>query len=138
MRCHSPIPEEKLFQYSGPDWMLLLLSHCSPEQRDLVKLTLWQAWRVHNNLTHDSGAFDVQSSIHSLLSITNAFKIANFGNIEAGNKGKQKMWEPGRKANDGAGNTAVKEKWVPPTNGWMKINVDGSFDEHETIRDKYD
>lgn len=34
MREHWPIPDEALFEYSGPDWLLLLLDRCTKEQGD--------------------------------------------------------------------------------------------------------
>lgn len=40
MRKHLDVPEERLFSYTGPDWLLLLLDACTKEQRVATKLLL--------------------------------------------------------------------------------------------------
>lgn len=47
MRTHWRLPDESFFEYTGPDWLLVLLDRCLPEQRDLIKLIFWRAWTVH-------------------------------------------------------------------------------------------
>ncbi|OEL37173.1 hypothetical protein BAE44_0001812, partial [Dichanthelium oligosanthes] len=66
MRMFWSQPEEQLFKFTGPDWLLLLLDQCSPEQRDLTKLVLWRAWTIHNNITHQSGSTQLDDSVHFL------------------------------------------------------------------------
>jgi len=42
MREHWQLPDEKQFEFIGPDWLLLLLEQCLDSERDLTKLLLWK------------------------------------------------------------------------------------------------
>ncbi|KAF8740822.1 hypothetical protein HU200_013702 [Digitaria exilis] len=102
MREHWHLPEERLFEYTGPVWLLLLLDICSEEQRDLVKLLLWKAWAVHNNITHQSGPLSILESVHSLLALQAPLSLSRFGDGQVSG-------------------------WKPPPQGYYKVNVDGSY-----------
>jgi hypothetical protein len=69
MRVHWTLPEEDWFKYTWPDWLLILLDRCTPNQRDLLKLVLWRAWMVHNNITHQSDSSLVSDSVYFLLNL---------------------------------------------------------------------
>ncbi|KAF8697530.1 hypothetical protein HU200_035862 [Digitaria exilis] len=102
MRQHWPLPDKSKFAYTGRDWLQLLLE-CSPApQRDLIKLVLWRAWTMHNNITHQSGPTGILDSVHFLLSMQSTLSEVHQGDTEG---------------------TA----WTPPEEVWTKLNVDGSF-----------
>ncbi|GJN13531.1 hypothetical protein PR202_gb00245 [Eleusine coracana subsp. coracana] len=89
---------------------------------------LWQAWKAHNDLTHQDGPFDVRSSVLALQCLRSTLILSRQQGVEASEKGKSKIWDPG----NGAG-TRVREqaeekpRWIPPTSGWVKVDVDGSY-----------
>jgi hypothetical protein len=43
MREHWMLPEENMFSYSGPEWLLHLLGTVRPEERNNALLVLWRA-----------------------------------------------------------------------------------------------
>ncbi|KAF8751029.1 hypothetical protein HU200_012261 [Digitaria exilis] len=69
MRKHWRLLEERLFSYTVPDWLQLLLDACSAKQVALTKLLLWRAWTVWNNITHQSGPSGIQESVYFLLAM---------------------------------------------------------------------
>lgn len=79
MREHWLLPDEEQFSYSGPDWFLLLLDRCTIAQRDLVKLVLWKAWTIHNNIIHQSGHTGILERVHALLSMKSSLELINEG-----------------------------------------------------------
>jgi hypothetical protein len=89
MRAHWSLPEESLFRYTGPDWLLLLLAWCSSEQGDLTKLVQWRARTVHNNIMHQSGPSQVDESVSLLLSMRTSIEQSRqqYGNSSL--KGKE-------------------------------------------------
>lgn len=129
MRGHWPLPDEEQFTYSGPDWLLLLLDRCSLDQRDMVKLVLWRAWTSHNNIVHQSGSFHIESSVHQLLNIreiTMDIK-AQVSHQTESRKGKE-VHADSNAMNEASKLTEISQRsWVPPREGWIKVNVDGSF-----------
>ncbi|RCV30978.1 hypothetical protein SETIT_6G139500v2 [Setaria italica] len=102
MRQHWSLPDEKMFEYTGPDWLLLLLDRCSPEQRDLTRLVLWRSWTVHNNITHQSEHLQVEEWMYILLN----------------------LWELMTQSRQHTSDNGVGQR---PQTQQTKINVDGSF-----------
>ena len=44
------IPDEDLFKFSGPDWLLILMEHLSLQQREQILFLFWRAWHMRNDL----------------------------------------------------------------------------------------
>jgi hypothetical protein len=122
MRVHWPLPEEGWFQFTGPDWLLLLLDRCTPEQKEVTKLVLWRAWTVHNKITHDPGPPVLSDSIFFLLDLRDSCFQVKLKEAAGPQKGKQ----PCSLSDNRAGATH-QQTWEPPPAKWIKINVDGSF-----------
>jgi hypothetical protein len=124
MRAHWALLEEEWFRFTGPDWLLLLLDRCPTEQQDHVKLILWRAWTVHNNITHQSGSSLISDSVFFLLNYSESCEQAKKKEAVVSSKGK----EPCSRSENRA--SADVQRWKPPPVGWSKINFDGSFVEH--------
>ncbi|KAF8667903.1 hypothetical protein HU200_052531 [Digitaria exilis] len=129
MRQHWPLPDEVQLKYTGPDWLQLLLDSCSLLQQDLIKLVLWRAWTVHNNLTHQSGPTGILDSVQFLLSLQSALTEIQQRSANGSDKGKGHCSLSGNggvlKKGKGVPNSAPR--WEAPPEGWIKVNVDGSF-----------
>ncbi|WVZ60335.1 hypothetical protein U9M48_010378 [Paspalum notatum var. saurae] len=114
MRKHWLLPEEERWWYSGPDWLLILLDNCNKDQRDKVKLLLWQTWTQHNDIVHGA---------------KNETELT----VVAMRKGKEIIGSGGRHRTGLGGREQAdpREEWRPrwqrPAAGWIKVNVDGSF-----------
>ena len=50
MRAHWVLPVEEDLIQTGPDWLLVLLNHYSPEVIDNFLMILWRAWSVRNSI----------------------------------------------------------------------------------------
>jgi hypothetical protein len=55
MRNTWRLPEGKLLQCTGPDWLPLLLGRLSREEKARVLLITWRAWHMHNDMIFGSG-----------------------------------------------------------------------------------
>lgn len=55
MRKFWDLPSEHMFRFTGPDWLLLLLSNIAKEKRGLVLLVLWRSWHLRNDVVHGKG-----------------------------------------------------------------------------------
>jgi ribonuclease HI len=124
MRAHWALLEEEWFRFTGPDWLLLLLDRCPTEQQDHVKLILWRARTVYNNITHQSGSSLISDSVFFLLNYSESCEQAKKKEAVVSSKGK----EPCSRSDNRA--SADVQRWKPPPVGWSKINFDGSFVEH--------
>jgi len=104
---------------------LLLLDKCSQEQGDLCLLVLWRAWSIHNNVTHQSGNTSVSDSVFFLLNLRESLAQVRQQSEIIDEKGKasagiQSLSVRQQRQSLSAGNLA-------PPDGWLKMNVDGSF-----------
>ena len=104
---------------------MLLLDKCSQEQGDLCLLVLWRAWSIHNNVTHQSGNTSVSDSVFFLLNLRESLAQVRQQSEIIDEKGKasagiQSLSVRQQRQSLSAGNLA-------PPDGWLKMNVDGSF-----------
>jgi hypothetical protein len=130
MRDRWPLPDEEQFAYTGPNWLLIVLDQCSAEHRDLIKLMLWRAWTVHNNITHSSGPTSITESVFTLLAMFSSLSQIQHDEMQTSNKGKKPYCPPGSSGGHGVVRMSGCEKqevWEPPSAGWVKINVNGSY-----------
>ncbi|RLN15823.1 hypothetical protein C2845_PM02G17800 [Panicum miliaceum] len=127
MREHWRLPEEQ-FQYTGPDWLLLLLDRCSAAERDLTKLLLWKTWSVDNNITHQSGPMSIPEAVHALCAMQATLADILSGDAPVAGKGKLPCSSSDNRKQTSAGSKELgRTAWEPPPAGWTKVNVDGSF-----------
>ena len=89
MREHWDLPEEDLFRFTGPDWLLILLDRCSAPVRDQVKLVLWKAWAIHNNITHQSGPTGIYDGVYALYAMQTSLLEVSPKNCSVSDKGKE-------------------------------------------------
>ncbi|KAJ1284070.1 hypothetical protein BS78_03G175400 [Paspalum vaginatum] len=121
------LPEEELWRFTGPDWLLLLLHRCTKEQRNLLRLLLWHTWTVHNYLTHNSGHIGTYDSIHFLINYRDILLQSQYKQVPD-EKGKEVQWEgTGAKEQSMVRTSATRIRWLLPQDGWTKINVDGAY-----------
>ena len=128
MRTDWPVPDGSLLQFSGPDWFLLLLDRLSEEERSVIILIFWRNWSDRNSITHGGGRLSIDASARALRALQKTFsgKQLNIIDDVKGKfplnvfAGKQKLKVPLEKQ-------TPKLLWRPPEEGWIKINVDGSY-----------
>jgi hypothetical protein len=68
MRQHWDLPPESSFQYTGRDWLLVLLDRCNKIQSACILLLLWRAWHLRCNVIYDDGKETISNSVNFLLS----------------------------------------------------------------------
>ena len=118
------LPGEEAFNYTGPDWLLILLDQLSCSQREHILFLFWRVWHLRNDLIFGKGKETVIGSAMFLESYWLAFSSCQPTNEVITNyKGKEVV------AGFGASNTVERsrEVWQPPPFGHIKINVDASF-----------
>jgi hypothetical protein len=77
MRRYWLLPEEKLFRFTGPDWLLILLNSVDTESKAKILLLLWQSWHLRNGIIHAHGTCSVTGSALFLISYAESLKIAS-------------------------------------------------------------
>jgi hypothetical protein len=126
------LQEEKQFQFTGPDWLLLLLNLVDANGKAKILLLLWCAWHLRNDVIHASGRASIAGSIMSLTSYSESLNIASqMAPVSLNGKGKKKVMEGSRPIRRGArqeqGSHLKKAAWLPPPQGWIKLNTDIGF-----------
>jgi hypothetical protein len=67
MREYWDLPPETMFQYTGKDWLLVLLDCCSKNQRTQVLLILWRSWHLRCDSVYEKGKETIMNSAIFLL-----------------------------------------------------------------------
>jgi ribonuclease HI len=124
------LPEDRLLQPTGPDWLIHLL-HAIPEnQRARTLMVIWRIWHAHNEMTHNKPCPPIESSRRFLVSYSDSLMlIKQFPDADI-SKGKMVVdHHRGFKKNNKPveDTTKVKMKWIPPGDNEVKLNVDGAF-----------
>jgi hypothetical protein len=52
MRKFWRLPDEQQFGYSGPGWLLMLLSLADEESKAKTLMLLWRTWHLRNDMIH--------------------------------------------------------------------------------------
>jgi hypothetical protein len=102
MRMHWTLPDGAQFRYTGPDWLLYMLSMVDKETRAKVLLLLWRVWHLWNDVMYNQGKGSVAGSAeflkHYAVSLGFAGQVKAVGTTD---KGKEKIEEGGRSRNHG-------------------------------------
>lgn len=128
MRGVWKLPPEEKFVNIHPDWLLVLLSTVTMEERCSVLLLLWRTWQVRNILTDANGDSSIQSLVHFLESYHSSLFMIRQRFDKSDDKGKQVVVSDRTSARRTCSSSAVRHRWRPPGEGWVKLNVDGAFD----------
>jgi ribonuclease HI len=131
MRDFWILPKEESLRKTGKDWLLVLLDNTNKDMHQAILLTFWRAWHLRNDIIHAKGQATIEHSARFLLSYANTIKsisIIPVGQVMAEEKGKKVadnmlLCEKHQTTSTPEGNM----QWEPPPEGWLKVNVDGSF-----------
>lgn len=120
------------FQF-GNYWLFNCLEYLPTEEHEMFLLTLWRNWYVRNEITHNKPPPPLEVSKRFLESyIATLFQIRECPHADL-EKGKTVVSRSvisalRRRGPDGPPAASTHLHWEKPRLGWMKLNVDGSFD----------
>jgi hypothetical protein len=89
MRNHWLLLGEEQLRYTGPDWLMILLSSMNEEVKAKILLLLWRAWHLRNDIVHATGTTSITGSALFLTSYGESLKVAS-QMPESGTEGKGK------------------------------------------------
>jgi hypothetical protein len=76
-------------RYTGPDWLMILLSSVNEEVKAKILLLLWHAWHLRNDIVHATGTTSITGLALFLTSYGESLKVAS-QMPESGTEGKGK------------------------------------------------
>ncbi len=123
MKAYWHIPSEKKLEYTGTDWLLVLLDSLSPTHKAQLLLLFWRAWHIRNDAVHAQGREEVAGSCCFLRTYCDILFPIQQNDIV--NKGKGIIGV--NNLNVLGKDKSVRVAWEKPEPGWAKINVDGAF-----------
>lgn len=129
MRRAKAITVQADRNWTGADWIFDISERISKEERPTLLMMLWRIWYVRNEITHGKAAVPAEVSQRFISSyITSLLEIRQFPDANLC-KGKHVIQcaAAGAQVNHPRVNS-VPVRWVRPQAGWMKLNVDGSYD----------
>jgi hypothetical protein len=114
MRSGWLLPNEYEFRYTGPDWLLLLLSRVDDDVGAHILLIFWQAWHLRNNVIHGDGLSTVTRSAKFLLHLWDSLGVAADKEEESEKgKGKRPLHDR-RPMKFKKKDSSETHKWEPP------------------------
>ena len=112
---------------SDRSWLFNCLEGLSDYDRALALMTLWRNWHVRNEITHGKMAPPVEASQRFIQSYVDT--LFQFRQDPVANLAKGKMvLKVGNAKQSVQTKCNPQPRWERPSNGWMKLNIDGSFD----------
>jgi hypothetical protein len=90
MRKHWLLPHEQKFQWSGLEWLLLLLSSVNNNTRARILRLMWRAWHLRNDNIHGKRLETVAGSADFITSYAKSLNIgSSMGREGPSIKGKE-------------------------------------------------
>lgn len=117
----------------GNEWLFDMLEQLPAHEHEMFLMTLWRNWHVRNEITHDKAAPPLEVSkrfVESYIATLFQIKESLLKDVEKG-KSVASLSVTGRVRDRASDDHRVPNPvlhWVKPQVGWMKLNVDGSFD----------
>lgn len=128
MRQYWDLLDEEQFLHLTPENLVPLITELQIDRGARMLVLLWRTWQVRNNLTHETAKLSVEGSVRFLQKYwTELCSVRQLGDC-SDPKGK-------RPTSDSlcVGKRRVREnkpdRWSAPQEGWVKIYVDGAFDD---------
>lgn len=111
----------------GSQWLLDSLEKASAHERPMLLMIIWRNWQVRNDIIHGKPASPVEASMRFLESyISTLLQISHNPNANL-QKGKQNICLFKQNPTPYQSVHSVPLHWEKPPAGWMKLNIDGSF-----------
>jgi ribonuclease HI len=124
------LPDPASVINTGEDWLLHLLVGRPELERTRILLLLWRIWHVRNEVVHNKKAPPVEASRRFLCSYIDTIMTIKYRPQADHIKGKAPvsdcMVRPIH-VDVRVAEANEKRSWSRPEEGWVKLNVDGSF-----------
>lgn len=129
LRSSKDISFEAGASWSGSGWILDQLGLIAKEEGAMFLMLLWRIWYNRNEIYHGKSAPPVSVSHRFIVSYVSSLReIKQFPRADFA-KGKFVVSNLGcMKGTSQVPDPKVLNHWEKPNPGWMKLNVDGSFD----------
>jgi hypothetical protein len=132
LRQHWFLPDEMQFWYSGPNWLLLLLSSVTTETNAHILFLSWRAWHLQNDVVHVKGLASIKGSVKFLTRYAESLGlIGRATESELNEKGKGKMHQDAGEikmdTRDQGEAHCGHQSWIALEKGWIKLNTDAAF-----------
>jgi ribonuclease HI len=124
MRKRWKLPDERLFRYTGKDWLQLLLGQVDERTKARILMLLWRSWHLRNDVIHQEGRETIERSAAFLES----YAIADNQVLPSAgdHKGKNPLFDTSLQISQRSTRDTCCS-WTAPPPGWIKINSDASF-----------
>jgi ribonuclease HI len=122
------LPEVSLVVNTGKEWVLNLLHGKTEMDRVRILMLLWRIWHVRNELVHSKPAPSVEASRRFLCSYVESIATIKYYPQEDCIKGKAPADPMQAQSKKKEAHLEHVKRWTLPPEGWVKLNVDGSFD----------
>ena len=84
------LPSEELLSYTGPDWLLRLMSHVPKQMAQLTAIMLWRTWFLRNEVVHGAKLIPVSVYVSFLLNYADSLQLSQCKIVKEDMKGKKK------------------------------------------------
>ena len=85
------LPSEELLSYTGPDWLLLLLSHIPKQMAEPRAIMLWRTWFLRNEVAHGAKLIPVSVYVSFLLNYADSLQLSQCKIVKEDMKGKKSI-----------------------------------------------
>ncbi|KAM0886716.1 hypothetical protein ACQ4PT_029504 [Festuca glaucescens] len=133
MREVWALKEQEAITNTGPEWLLQALDQASEQERLMMLMTFWRIWHVRNEVVHQKPAPPVEASRRFLCSYVESLMMIKQHPSADLTKGKEVLVYDHMKPKGSVKMMPRKQadalkKWSKPPPGWIKLNVDGSWE----------